>query len=64
MSGGKVALFAVSAAAMGIVYLVHYQQERDKREMHKGVIKDKERLEMKRQQKMQALQTSDTKPRS
>jgi hypothetical protein len=33
----------------GIVYIVHYQQSRDRREMHKGVERDKERLKLKRQ---------------
>lgn len=33
----------------GIVYIVHYQQSRDRREMHKGVERDKERLKLKKQ---------------
>ena len=33
----------------GIVFIVHYQQSRDRREMHKGVERDKERLKLKKQ---------------
>ena len=40
-------LATVSAAAAIVVYAVHYQQTRDRNEMHKGVIRDKERRKAK-----------------
>jgi len=58
---GALALASVSGAVLAVVAVVHYQQERDKREMHKGVIKDKERLAIKRLQKQQLLQQQGEK---
>ena len=38
----------MSIGAAGVVYIVHYQQVRDKKEMHKGVIRDRERVAAKK----------------
>lgn len=40
-------LVAISGAACGVIYAVHYQQEYDKAEMHKGVLRDLERRKSK-----------------
>ena len=41
---GKHILVAVTLSAAGVIYAVHYQQKWEKAEMHKGVIRDKERM--------------------
>jgi len=48
---GKLLLAAVSVGVAGVIALVHYQQIRDRREMHKGVTRDIERQEAKRRTK-------------
>lgn len=49
---GKFVLGTVTIVVTGIVYLVHYQQLRDRKEMHKGVQKDIERIKLKKQQSL------------
>jgi len=49
MGEGKIIFGGVVSVVAGIVYIVHYQQSRDRREMHKGVERDKERLKLKKQ---------------
>ena len=48
MISGKGVLIAMTVGAAGVVYIVHYQQIRDKNEMHKGVIRDRERVAAKK----------------
>jgi len=48
MISGKGVLVIMSIGAAGVVYIVHYQQVRDKKEMHKGVIRDRERVAAKK----------------
>ena len=36
-------LISMSVTACAVIYAVHYQQEYDKAEMHKGVLRDLER---------------------
>jgi hypothetical protein len=45
---GKLVLGIVTVAVGVVVYAVHQQQIDERREMHKGVIKDKERALAKR----------------
>jgi len=55
MISGKGILAMITIGAAGVVYVVHYQQVRDKREMHKGVIRDRERVAAKK-----AMQSSSS----
>jgi hypothetical protein len=43
MISGKTVLGAVAVGVGIVVYAVHIQQIREREEMHKGVIKDRER---------------------
>ena len=56
MISGKGILMIMTVGAAGVVYVVHYQQVRDKREMHKGVIRDRERVAAKKL----AIQSSES----
>lgn len=56
---GKVVLGTVTLAAMATVAFVHYQQDRDRKELHKGVIRDKERREMNSIKKRMNEETND-----
>jgi hypothetical protein len=49
---GKHVLGAVTLCAAGVIYAVHYQQTWEKAEMHKGVLRDKERIAKNKAQKM------------
>jgi hypothetical protein len=42
-SSGKGIFVTISVAAATVIYAVHYQQTYDKAEMHKGVLRDRER---------------------
>jgi hypothetical protein len=42
-SSGRGLLVSVSVSACVVIYAVHYQQTRDRTEMHKGVLRDMER---------------------
>ena len=46
--GGKLALGAVSVSAFVVIIVVHYQQTRDRKSMHEGVIRDMQSREQKR----------------
>jgi hypothetical protein len=50
---GKGVLIAVSLTASVVVYAVHYQQKWERAEMHKGVLRDKERIKARELQKLQ-----------
>ena len=41
----KAVLGAVTVMCIGVVAIVHWQQQYDRSEMHKGVLRDKERIE-------------------
>jgi hypothetical protein len=45
---GKMILIGVTAVTAVVVVAVHYQQQRDRNEMRKGVLRDIERIEAKR----------------
>ena len=45
---GKSVLFAVGLSVAGVVFAVHYQQTWEKAEMHKGVIRDRQRVAAKK----------------
>lgn len=45
---GKKLLIGVTAVTAVVVAVVHYQQQRDRNEMRKGVLRDIERIEAKR----------------
>lgn len=47
-TGPKRFLAGMIVSSLVVIYAVHYQQSRDRREMHKGVIKDRERVEAKK----------------
>ena len=47
---GKGVLIAVTLAAAGIICAVHYDQVRQQTEMKKGIERDRQRVETKRQQ--------------
>jgi protein PET117 len=53
---GKGVFGFMTVAAAGVIYVVHWQQENDKAEMHKGVLRDKERRRAKEAQKKEAQQ--------
>jgi hypothetical protein len=58
MISGKGLLIAMTIGAAGVVYIVHYQQIRDKNEMHKGVIRDRERVAAKKLAKQSSTSSS------
>ena len=47
-SGPRGFLAMMIASSLVVVYAVHEQQTRDRKEMHKGVIRDRERVEAKK----------------
>jgi len=47
-AGPKRFLAGTIAVSLVVIYAVHYQQNRDRREMHKGVLKDRERVAAKK----------------
>ena len=52
MNRAKVALASVTLVVGGIVYAVHWDQERNKTEMRAGVLRDMERIKAKREREL------------
>jgi hypothetical protein len=50
MNRAQTALAGVTLVVGGIVYGVHWDQERNKKEMRAGVLRDMERIKLKREQ--------------
>ncbi|KAK9466177.1 hypothetical protein V1512DRAFT_264047 [Lipomyces arxii] len=48
-TASKITLGAVSLCAVGIIYGVHYTQEKEQRTMYQGVINDVERQRIKKE---------------
>eukprot|EP00601_Ochromonadales_sp_CCMP2298_P008451 CAMPEP_0173195404 /NCGR_PEP_ID=MMETSP1141-20130122/15034_1 /TAXON_ID=483371 /ORGANISM="non described non described, Strain CCMP2298" /LENGTH=73 /DNA_ID=CAMNT_0014119925 /DNA_START=137 /DNA_END=358 /DNA_ORIENTATION=- len=59
----KVLLGVVTVGAAGVIAVVHYQQVRDRTEMHKGVLRDKERLAARKRARAESS-TSPASPAS
>jgi protein PET117 len=62
MSGkAKLTLLASVVISVGVIYYVHNQQKIERQQMHRGVIRDIQRQQLKNQIKSQENEKSDQK---
>ncbi|KAF2483290.1 hypothetical protein BDY17DRAFT_250058 [Neohortaea acidophila] len=51
-TAAKLTLASTTAAALGVVVFVHYQQRADQAAMHQGVVRDMEQQRLKRERQV------------